>query len=124
VNKPDHYLKIVEWSDEDGCFVGRCPELMLGGVHGDDERDVFSQLCDAINEWVAIAEQDGEPLPAGLANKKYSGKFNLRLDQSLHKRLAMESVKAGMSLDAYCAEALESALRRQGTQGARSDAAT
>jgi hypothetical protein len=21
------YLKIVEWSDEDGCFIGSCPEL-------------------------------------------------------------------------------------------------
>jgi hypothetical protein len=30
----DRYLKLVEWSDEDGCYVGRCPELMLGGVHG------------------------------------------------------------------------------------------
>ena len=32
----DRYLKIVEWSDEDGCYVGTCPGLMLGGVHGDD----------------------------------------------------------------------------------------
>ena len=30
------YAKYVEWSDEDQCFVGRCPELMLGGVHGND----------------------------------------------------------------------------------------
>ena len=33
----DQYLKIVEWSEEDGCYVGTCPGLMLGGVHGDDE---------------------------------------------------------------------------------------
>ena len=32
----DRYLKIVEWSEEDGCYVGRCPGLMLGGVHGMD----------------------------------------------------------------------------------------
>ena len=30
----DRYLKIVEWSDEDGCCVGTCPGLMLGGVQG------------------------------------------------------------------------------------------
>ena len=23
----DHYIKIVEWSDEDGCFVGSCPGI-------------------------------------------------------------------------------------------------
>ena len=35
------YAKFVEWSDEDNCFIGRCPELMLGGVHGNDEATVF-----------------------------------------------------------------------------------
>ena len=30
------YTKLVEWSDEDQCFIGRCPELTLGGVHGSE----------------------------------------------------------------------------------------
>lgn len=25
------YVKIVEWSDEDQCFVGSCPGLLYGG---------------------------------------------------------------------------------------------
>ena len=37
----DHYLKIVEWSEEDQCYVGSCPGLMLGGVHGDNEANVY-----------------------------------------------------------------------------------
>jgi hypothetical protein len=32
----NHYLKIVEWSEEDQCYVGTCPGLMRGGIHGDD----------------------------------------------------------------------------------------
>lgn len=36
----DRYLKIVEWSEEDGCYVDTCPELMYGGVHGDDGAEV------------------------------------------------------------------------------------
>jgi hypothetical protein len=31
------YVKIIEWSDEDECFVGSCPGLLDGGCHGDDE---------------------------------------------------------------------------------------
>ena len=31
------YLKIVEWSEEDQCFVGSAPGLVFGGFHGDDE---------------------------------------------------------------------------------------
>ena len=28
----DRYLKLVEWSEADGCYVGTCPGLMFGGV--------------------------------------------------------------------------------------------
>jgi len=30
----DRYLKIVEWSEEDQCYVGTCPGLFYGGCHG------------------------------------------------------------------------------------------
>ena len=39
------YLKIVEWSDEDQCFVGRCPGLFFGGCHGEDETTVYREVC-------------------------------------------------------------------------------
>ena len=113
MKKSEKYLKVVEWSAEDGCFIGRCPELMLGGVHGADERKVFAELCDAIEEWVAIAKEDEEPLPPGMAGKRFSGKFNLRLRESLHQRLVFESAKVGKSLNAFCAEALEDAVTRR-----------
>lgn len=32
------YVKIVEWSEEDHCYVGSAPGLMYDGAHGDDER--------------------------------------------------------------------------------------
>jgi hypothetical protein len=37
------YVKIVEWSDEDQCFVGTALGLMYGGTHGDDEKAVFAE---------------------------------------------------------------------------------
>ncbi len=52
----DRYLKIVEWSDEDRCYVGRCPGLMLGGVHGNDEAKVYRELCQVVEEWIDIHE--------------------------------------------------------------------
>ncbi len=112
MKKSDQYLKIVEWSDEDKCYIGRCPELMFGGVHGKNEQQVFAELCQAIDEWIAISKQDGDELPQGLAGKRYSGKFNLRLGERLHERLTIEAVKEGKSLNTYCAEALENELNR------------
>jgi predicted RNase H-like HicB family nuclease len=63
------YLKIVEWSDEDACFIGSCPELFYGGCHGDDERQVFDQLCAIVKETVELYERDGKPLPKPLSGK-------------------------------------------------------
>jgi predicted RNase H-like HicB family nuclease len=59
----NRYAKIVEWSDEDGCFVGSAPGLVLGGCHGDDERQVFEELCQIVEETIEIYHQDGRPLP-------------------------------------------------------------
>lgn len=73
MKKSDQYLKIVEWSDEDNCYIGRAPGLMLGGVHGDDEAKVYKDLCAAVEEWIEIYENDSEPLPAATAKKEYSG---------------------------------------------------
>jgi predicted RNase H-like HicB family nuclease len=57
------YAKIVQWSDEDQCFVGSAPDLMLGGCHGPDERAVFEELCQIVDEVVEIYKKDGTPLP-------------------------------------------------------------
>ena len=112
MNKSSPYLKIVEWSEEDQCYVGRCPELMLGGVHGPNEKAVFAELCEVVDEWIALATIDGDHLPPGLAGKTYSGKFNLRLSKELHERLTLEATKQGKSLNAFCAEALENEISR------------
>lgn len=57
------YAKVVEWSDEDGCFVGTAPGLIHGGCHGDDERLVFDELCRIVEDVIALYQADGKPLP-------------------------------------------------------------
>ena len=57
------YVKIVEWSDEDQCFVGSSPGLFHGGCHGDDEKKVFDELCQMVDEAIALFHEDGKPLP-------------------------------------------------------------
>jgi predicted HicB family RNase H-like nuclease len=98
----DKYLKLVEWSEEDQCYVGTCPGLMLGGIHGDDEAAVYKELCQAVDEWIELYQRDGEPLPAATAGKEYSGKFVVRVGKELHKALALESLRRGESLNTHC----------------------
>ena len=107
MKKSDRYLKIVEWSDEDQCYIGRAPGLMLGGVHGKDEAKVYAELCRVVEEWIRIQETDGDPLPPATTHRAYSGKFNLRVGKALHERLAIAERKADQSLNAFCIHALE-----------------
>ena len=103
----DRYLKIVEWSEEDQCYVGTSPGLMLGGVHGDDEAKVYRRLCQVVEEWMRIHEEDGEPLPAATTGKEYSGKCVVRVGKELHKELAIEALRAEESLNSYCVGVLK-----------------
>jgi predicted RNase H-like HicB family nuclease len=57
------YAKVVEWSEEDQCYVGSAPGLIYGGCHGDDERAVFSELCDIVDEVIETLKSEGTPLP-------------------------------------------------------------
>ena len=63
MNHAARYVKIVEWSDDDNCFVGSCPGLFLGGCHGDDEQIVFAELCQIVEETVQLYQQEGKALP-------------------------------------------------------------
>jgi predicted HicB family RNase H-like nuclease len=106
----DQYLKIVEWSDEDQCYVGRCPGLMLGGVHGDDEVKVYEELCEVVDEWLQIHGEENLPLPAFTAGRRYTGKFVLRISPELHERLTVKAIVEGDSLNNYCKKVLENAV--------------
>jgi predicted RNase H-like HicB family nuclease len=55
------YAKIVEWSEEDQCYVGSAPGLILGGCHGNDEKKVFDELCEVVEEAIELYRKDGKP---------------------------------------------------------------
>jgi predicted RNase H-like HicB family nuclease len=69
------YVKIVEWSEEDQCFVGSSPGLFYGGCHGEDEKAVFAELCDIVEETIQLYKRDGKPLPPPTSGKDYANKM-------------------------------------------------
>jgi predicted RNase H-like HicB family nuclease len=71
MTKGDRHVKIVEWSDEDGCFIGSCPELFYGGCPGADAKSVFAELCDIVDETIRLYEDDGKPLPPAMSGRDF-----------------------------------------------------
>ncbi len=57
------YIKIVEWSDEDRCFIGYCPGIIGPCCHGDNEIEVYRALCQIVDEWLEIARRENRALP-------------------------------------------------------------
>ena len=71
MTEADKYVKIVEWSEDDACFIGSCPELFYGGCHGADAQSVFAELCEIVEETIQLYEEDGKPLPPPLSGKDF-----------------------------------------------------
>lgn len=100
------YLKLVEWSEQDKCYVGSIPGWIGKCCHGEDEMKVYGELTKILDEWINIYKMDGMPLP-GPTNKKYSGKFVLRTGTYLHKALAIKALNEGDSLNTFVIKKLK-----------------
>ena len=102
----DRYLKIVEWSEEDKCYVGSIPGWIGKCCHGNNEMKVYSELSEILDEWITIYKKDGKTLPPP-TNKKYSGKFVLRAGPDLHKALTIKAMSDGDSLNNFVVKKLK-----------------
>ena len=71
---------------------------------------MYHQLCQILEEWIEIYEEDKIPLPPSITAKKYSGKFQLRIDSDLHKALAIRSMQANESLNNFCGKILKKTI--------------
>ena len=66
------YVKVVEWSDEDQCFIGSSPGLFYGGCDGPDEMAIFDEACQIVEEVIELYKEDGKPLPAPTAGRDFA----------------------------------------------------
>jgi predicted RNase H-like HicB family nuclease len=69
------YVKIVEWSDEDQCYVGSSPGLLYGGCHGDDEKQVFDELCQIVEETIILYRKDNKALPPPTSGRDFANRM-------------------------------------------------
>jgi predicted HicB family RNase H-like nuclease len=100
------YLRVVEWSPKDRCFVGSAPPLIGPCCHGATEASVIRQLKRIVEDWIRLRDAEGIALPPPDGPASYSGRFLLRVPAPVHQALALKARAAGKSLNSYCAERL------------------
>ena len=110
----DKYYKYIYWSEEDNCFIGHCPELDIR-IHREDNNQakLYKDLCDIVKFHIEDEKKrDAELPPPKLMFKKYSGKFILRIDPELHRRLEIEAYREGESLNKLVAKRLKDSIEK------------
>lgn len=94
-------MEIVEDKQEGG-FVVSFPDLPGCITCGDTIEEAVANAADAKRAWIACALEDGIAINEPEQKKAFSGQFKLRLPQSLHRALAENAKREGISLNQYC----------------------
>ena len=100
LNMP-YRMEIVPDTAEGG-YIASFPELCGCITCGETVEKAVANAIDAKKEWLAAAIEDGIDIPAPETSENYSGEFKLRLPKSLHKQLAEDARRDGISMNQYC----------------------
>ncbi len=96
------YSARIEYSDEDGCFIGRVDVV---GFHGESVAELKAAFEEAVDDYLATRKTLNRA-----PQRPYSGKVMLRIDPEVHARAAMRAEAEGKSLNAWAQEALQRAI--------------
>jgi predicted HicB family RNase H-like nuclease len=111
IQGPDvsRYTYRVTWSVEDGEFVATCAEFPSLSWLADSQAAALQGLVDVVADAVADLVSQGEAVPEPLSERSCSGKFNLRVGEGLHRRLAIQAAEEHLSLNQYVVQRLSGA---------------
>ena len=98
----------IEVIPDENCFFIKIKELEGCISQGDTIEEAFIMIKDALSSWLEVAIEEGDeiPLPESMQEYKHSGKMSLRMPKSLHKKVAKEAKKEGVSLNSYIVSCL------------------
>ncbi len=100
------YSARIEYSDDEGCFVGRLAGIRdVIGFHGESVVELKSAFEAAVEDYLATCKKLKRT-----PQRPYSGKMMLRIDPGIHAKAAMLAEAEGKSLNAWAQDALSRAI--------------
>ena len=68
---------------------------------GSTIEEAYANIREAMEGWIETKLEAGLSVPIPIDTNKYSGKFVVRLPKTLHRRLAIEAEREGVSLNQF-----------------------
>lgn len=96
------YAARIEYSDEDGCFIGHIAGIKdVIGFHAETVKELRAAFEEAVDDYLATCAKLGRA-----PQKPYSGKLMLRVPPEVHARAAMMAQAHGVSINQWASDVL------------------
>jgi predicted HicB family RNase H-like nuclease len=103
---PKHYTYRVIWSEEDREFIGLCAEFPSLSHLDESQLEALTGITSLVADVVSDMHSSGETPPQPIADRTYSGRFQVRITPELHRRLAIRAAEANVSLNRIVSDQL------------------
>jgi len=104
------YPVSIEEAPEGGYFI-QIKDLPGCYSQGETMEEALEMIEEARRLWLESMYEDGNKIPLpGSTEKQYSGKFNVRIPKSLHRKLDEIAEQEGVSLNHYLVSTLSRAV--------------
>jgi len=102
------YFAKVEFDEDADVFHGEVLNLRdVITFEGETVEELRQAFYDSVDDYLEFCAERGED-----PEKPYSGKFVVRVEPELHKRIAIEARKRGISLNSLVGEALSKTMEK------------
>lgn len=113
----DYYLSLkypyTITEDDDGTFLIEYTDLKGCFTCGDSLEDALKMGLDAKKAWFTTALEEGIHIPEPKEVEEFSGSFRLRIPKSLHREIALDAKREGVSMNQYCVYLLSKENEKQ-----------
>jgi predicted HicB family RNase H-like nuclease len=107
------YFAKVEFDDDANIFHGEVINLRdVITFEGETVKEIKQAFQDSVDDYLDFCARRGEN-----PEKPFSGKFVVRVEPELHKKVAIEARKSGKSLNVWVNDAISKALKNNTQQG-------
>jgi len=101
------YPVVTKGARDADAVVAWIPDLPGCMTQGDTIHEAAELIKEAKELWIEVALENGDHIPEPIDEQEYSGKISLRMTKTLHRTLAIQAQREGVSRNQYIVHLLE-----------------